>query len=168
VVAIVSDLFTMVLVGAVAVVVWRVWLIDLQDVLPGRIDPLDQAVVQWGAAFAVEAAFVVVRGCTVGEVVVRLRTDARSLAWTLPSRLVKLAVGPGLVALFGAWTSPWSSVGLVLYAVALVAAALLTRDHRGLSNLAAGLQVRVLPPRLASQGDAARRHVPPAAAPGDG
>jgi hypothetical protein len=167
-VAIVSDLFTMVLVGAVAVVVWRVWLIDLQDVLPGRIDPLDQAVVQWGAAFAVEAAFVLVRGCTVGEVVVRLRTDARSPAWTLPSRLVKLAVGPGLVALFGAWTSPWSSVGLVLYGVAVVAAAVLTRDHRGLSNLAAGLQVRVLPPRPVSRVDAARRPGPPAAAPGDG
>lgn len=167
-VAIVSDLFTMVLTGAVAVAVWRVWLIDLQDVLPGRIDPVDQAVLQWGAAFAVEAAFVLVRGCTVGEVVVRLRTDARRPVWILPSRLVKLAVGPGLVALFGAWDSPWSSVGLVLYGVAVVLAAVLTRDHRGLSNLAAGLQVRVLPPaRSASRADEARRPVPPAAAPVD-
>jgi glycopeptide antibiotics resistance protein len=145
-VALVSDAFTMVLIGAVAVVGWRIWRIDLQQAPPSALDPVEQAVIQWGAALAVEALFVLGLGCTVGEVVVRLRTVARSRAWTLPSRLVKLAVGPGLVAVFGAWDSPWSSVGLLVLATALVVSAATTRDHRGLANLAAGLDVRALPP----------------------
>jgi hypothetical protein len=47
-------------------------------------------------------------------------------------------VSSGVVAVFGAWDTPWSSVGrLVLGATQLVTAAR-TRDHRGLSNLLAG------------------------------
>lgn len=152
-VAIVSDALTMVLTGAVAVVLWRIWRLDLQYAPPSAIDPTEQAVIQWGAAFAVEAVVVLVRGCTVGEVVVRLRTVARSPGWTLPSRVVKLAAGPGVVAVFGAWDSPWSSVGLLVLGVAMLAAAVATRDHRGLSNLLAGLDVRAVPPTGAAPMD---------------
>jgi hypothetical protein len=146
VVALVSDAFTMLLVGAAAVVVWRIWRLDLQGAAPAAIDPVEQAVIQWGAALAVEAVVVLGWGCTVGELVVRLRTVARSPLWLVPSRLVKLAVGPGLVALFGAWDSPWSSAGMLAVIVAVVLAAVLTRDHRGLANLAAGLDVVALAP----------------------
>ena len=150
VVAIVSDLLTMIFVGAGAVVVWRIWQIDLDGVLPGRVDVTTQAIVQWGAALAVEGVCVLGWGRTVGEAVVRMRTESRGPLWTLPSRLVKLVTGAGAVAAFGAWDSPWSSVALIVLGAATAVAAVTTRDHRGLSNLLAGLEVHALPPRQGS------------------
>jgi hypothetical protein len=153
VVAIVSDLLTMLFVGATAVVLWRIWLVDLGDTLPSQVDPTQQAIVQWGSALAVEAVVVLLRGVTVGELVVGVRTRARSTLWALPQRLVKLLTGVGAIAAFAAWDSPWSSLGLVVLAVVMVVAAVRTRDHRGLSNQLAGLEVQVLAPHREPQGD---------------
>jgi glycopeptide antibiotics resistance protein len=150
VVALVSDLLTMLFVGATAVVVWRIWLVELGDTLPSQVDPTQQALVQWGSALAVEAVPVLLRGVTVGEVVVRMRTEARSRWWLLPQRLVKLVVGVGAVAAFGAWDSPWSSVGLLALAASMLVAAVVTRDHRGLANQVAGLKVHVRAPAFDS------------------
>jgi hypothetical protein len=148
IVAIVSDLLTMVFVGAAAVVVWRVVVVELGDTAPSQVDATRQALVQWGTPFVLQAATVLGSGVTIGEAVTRVRTVARSRAWTLPSRLVKLVTGVGAVAAFGVWSSPWSSIGLVGLAVAMVVAAVVTRDHRGLSNLLAGLDVEVLAPHV--------------------
>ncbi len=146
VVSIVSDLLVMIFVGAAAVVVWRVFVVELGDTAPSQVDTTRQALVQWGTPFIVQAAAVLGGGVTIGEAVTRQRTVPRSRAWTLPSRLVKLMTGVGAVAAFGAWSSPWSSVGLLGLGIAMVVAAAITRDHRGLSNLLAGLDVRVLAP----------------------
>ncbi|MFN7148625.1 MAG: VanZ family protein, partial [Microthrixaceae bacterium] len=132
IVAIVSDLLIMVFVGAAAVVVWRVFVVELGDTAPSQVDTTRQALVQWGTPFALQAAAVLGGGATIGEAVTRMRTVPRSRAWTLPSRLVKLVTGVGAVAAFGVWSSPWSSVGLLGLGVAMVVAAVVTRDHRGL------------------------------------
>lgn len=167
-VAIVSDLLTMVFVGAAAVVVWRVFVVELGDTAPSRVDPTRQALVQWGTPFVVQAAAVLGGGATIGEAVTRMRTVPRSRAWTLPSRLVKLVTGVGAVAAFGVWSSPWSSIGLLALAVAMVVAAVTTRDHRGLSNMLAGLDVEVLPPHTPTPaGSAATPSDAPPAPPSD-
>lgn len=145
-VAITSDLLTMLFVGAVAVVAWRVVLLDLVGRSPGQIDPVAQSWVQWGTAAAVQAVVVLGAGRTVGEAVVGVRTVARGARWVVPSRLVKLATGAGAVAALGAWDSPWATFALVAFVAATAAGAVVTRDHRGLSNTLAGLEVEVVPP----------------------
>jgi len=158
-VAIISDLMTMVFVGAAVVVIWRIWLVELGDTRPSQVDPVLQARVQWGAAFAVQAACVLTRGCTVGELVVRVRTVSRSRLWTLPSRMVKLLTGAGAVAALGAWDSPRAALALWGYLAAVVIAGVITTDHRGLSNQLSGLRVVVLAPDAAEAPDTVERPV---------
>ena len=152
VVAMVSDVLVMVILGSVAVVAWRAWLIEVRHVAVADIDPARQALVQWGLPLAVQAVLVLGRGRTVGEVVVEVRTRARAAAWEGPGRMVKLATGVGALAVLGAWDTPLAELGFLALAAAGLVAAFVTPDHRGLSNTLARLDVELTDPRAAPSG----------------
>lgn len=148
-VAMASDLLVMVLVGAVALVVWRTWLLEFDGVAFMDMTPRAQGLVQWGVPLSVETIVVLVTGRTIGEVVAGIRTRAASPWWTPFARVIKLASGVGALALLGAWDSPLAEIGFVVLLVATAVAAVVTPDHRGLSNTLARLEVDVVEPRVA-------------------
>lgn len=143
VVAMTSDLLTMVLVGAVALIAWRTWLLEFDDIAFLDMTPLEQGLVQWGVPLALEAVVVLGAGRTIGEVVVRVRTRASTRWWTPVARLIKLATGVGALAVLAAWDALAAEIGLVVFLVVTVLAAVLTRDHRGLANAVARLEVDI-------------------------
>lgn len=141
-VAYVCDLVTLAIVGAVAVVGWRAWLILGRDVPVADIDASTQALVQWGPPLLLEAVVVLGWGRTVGEAAVAVRARARRPALTFPSRVVKLVTGVGAFAALAAWDDPLASWGLLAYVVATVVVAVVA-PTRGLSNALAGMDLEV-------------------------
>lgn len=147
-VAMASDLLTMVLVGAVALVVWRAWLLEFDGVAFLDMTPTAQGLVQWGVPFGLEAIVVLTTGRTLGEVVAGIRTRSASRWWTPFARVIKLASGVGALAVLGAWDSPVAEVGFVVLLVVTALAAVVTPDHRGLANTLARLRVEAIEPGL--------------------
>ncbi len=143
VVAMVSDLLTIVLVGAVALVVWRTWLLEFDDVAFLDMTPTAQAAVQWGVPLCLEAIAVLGTGRTIGELVVRVRTRSTSAWWTPVARVLKLCSGVGALVVLGAWDSVVAEVGFLVLLVVTAVAAVVTRDHRGLANWVARLDVEI-------------------------
>lgn len=140
-----SDVLFIAITGAVAALAYRGWEVYVADVRPADVDRSVQAAFQWGVPFAVEAVLVLGFGRTVGEWVVSLHTVPRRRGLLVPGRVVKLALGVGpLFALAPLWDQALLSVALLAaYAVVTVVAAWRTRDHRGLSHAAAGLDLRI-------------------------
>jgi glycopeptide antibiotics resistance protein len=109
----------------------------------GDIGPDVRTWLQWGIPAVVEAALVLIAGRTFGEVVVDVRAMARRRALAPLSRLVKLAVGVGPLLVLGAMTPAWSTWALLGYVAVTALAALPTEQHRGLSHVLAGMDLRV-------------------------
>ncbi|WP_341241368.1 VanZ family protein [uncultured Nocardioides sp.] len=101
-----------------------------------------QVLLQWSVPFALEAVLVLGAGRTVGEWVVSLRTTGRSRWLVGPQRVVKLATGLGPVFALGLADLPWGGAALAAYLALTLAAAWPTREHRGLSHVLAGLELR--------------------------
>lgn len=137
-----SDLLTMAIVGAVSVVAWRAWSIVGRDVAVDDIDATTQALVQWGPPLVLEAVAVLGWGRTIGEAVVAVRARARRPALALPGRVVKLATGVGAFALLAAWDDPIAAWSLLAFVVVTVVAAVVA-PTRGLSNILAGMDLEV-------------------------
>lgn len=148
IVALVSDVLMVLLVGAAVVVAWRAWQIDTRPSAPADVDLTVQARLQWGVPLAIQAVLVLGWGRTVGEAVVQVRTVAVGWVSTLVRRVVKLVTGVGAFAALAAVDSGPSDLALVAVVVVSVGAAVLSRDHRGLSNTLAGLQVELTGPDL--------------------
>lgn len=154
--ALVCDLLVIGVLGAVAVVGWRAWLLAGRHVAVGDIDVRVQSLVQWGVPFAVQAVAVLIWGRTVGEATVQLRTRARRPGWTLPGRVIKLVTGVGLLTVLGAGGVPGSGWVILGLLVAHVVVALLAPGGRGLSNTLAGLDVELSSRRRPAEGDPPR------------
>lgn len=140
--SLVSDALFGVLVGGAVAAAYRG--ITLHG--PGTFDRNVQTALLVGVPFAIEAASVLLVGRTVGEHVVAVRAVARHPSRRTTARAVKLLVGltPAylLVALSG-WSLWWAAVGLPVVAVANVVAAWRTEQHRGLSHVVAGMDLRI-------------------------
>jgi glycopeptide antibiotics resistance protein len=147
VVALVSDALVVLLVGAVVVVAWRAAQIDTRPSAPADVDLTVQAWLQWGVPLAIQAVLVLGWGRTVGELVVQVRTVAPgSGATVLARRLVKLLTGIGAFCLLASQDSGPADLALVAMVLVALAAAGLSRDHRGFSNTLAGLEVELVAP----------------------
>ncbi|WP_340539005.1 VanZ family protein [Nocardioides sp. GXZ039] len=114
---------------------------------PGTYDLDVRLAILVGVPFLIQAACVLGAGRTVGEYVVAVRT-VRPGAGAMPlRRLVKLLVGPTplfvLVWLAIHYNSLWPVLAFVVLAVVNVVVAWRTEQHRGLSNLVAGLDLRI-------------------------
>ena len=142
-VALVSDLLVIGVLGSLTVVAWRGWLLAGRQVAVDDIDLRTQSMIQWGVPFALQAALVLGFGRTVGEFTVQVRTRARRPGWTVPGRVVKLATGVGALAVLAAGGVPGSGWLLLALLAAHVVAAFVAPGARGLSNTLAGLDVEL-------------------------
>ncbi|WP_137295195.1 VanZ family protein [Nocardioides dongxiaopingii] len=144
-----SDVIFSVLLGGAAAAVYR----GLTEHGPGDHDAGVRTAVLVGVPYVVQAVSVLAVGRTVGEHVVAVRAVPRAggaARSPYPRRLVKLAAGatPGFalvaVAVAGAgWVATAALVGLGLLTVAHVVVAGRSEQHRGLSHVVAGLDLRI-------------------------
>lgn len=150
-----SDALFGVLVGGTAAAAYR----GVTLYGPGTFDRDVQTVLLIGVPFLIEAVTVLLVGRTVGEHVVAVRAVARRPHRRLLARLVKLAAGLtpayALVAL-SSQSLWWAVVGLPLVAVANVAVAWRTEQHRGLSHVLAGMDLRIATEEALGAGPHAR------------
>lgn len=140
-VGMVSDVLFVVLVGAAVVVVYRAaFHYGLHHGY--RVIGTDlRRALQWGVPGAVEVLLVLGAGRTFGEWVVSVRAVARRRGLAPLSRAVKLALGVGPLVVVGYLAPAWSTWALPAYLLLAAAAALPTREHRGLSNAVAGMDL---------------------------
>lgn len=151
----VCDGVFVVLVGAAAQVAYRGWHLYAGDGM-AAIDPRTQVLVGVAAPGVLQLASVLLRGRTVGEWTVDLRTAARVRALALPGRLVKFATGVGALLFLVWWDHEASSWLLAAFAVLTALAAWPGRDHPGLANTLGGLRLEVDLPGPAGGSGASR------------
>lgn len=137
----VSDALFVVLTGAAVALAWRA--LYFTELRQGPVDVPTQNLLQWGVPLAIEALFVLLAGRTVGELVISVRAVARRHSLTVPSRVVKLATGIGPLFVLPFLDVKVAAAVFAAYAVLTVAAAALTREHRGLSHVLAGMELRI-------------------------
>jgi glycopeptide antibiotics resistance protein len=142
-VGMVCDVLFIAMLGAAAGLGHRAWQLYVLDRPPGALDVDTQSLLQWTAPFAAEALLVLVAGRTVGELVVSMRAVARRPGWTVPARVVKLAGGVGPVFLLSPLDPRAALPLLAAYAVLTVGFAWRTQEHRGLSHVLAGMDLRI-------------------------
>jgi len=147
-VGMVCDVLFVVLLGAAVVVAYKGAFHYGLASSYSDIDDRVQTWLQWGVPAAIEAVLVLGAGRTFGELTVSVRAVARRRSLTPLSRLVKLAVGVGPFLALGVLTPAWSTWALLGYLVATALAALPTREHRGLSHLAGGMDLEVATVRV--------------------
>jgi glycopeptide antibiotics resistance protein len=139
----VCDVLFVAMLGAAAALAYRGLHLYLLDRPLATLDLDTQSLLQWSVPFTAEALMVLIGGRTVGELVVSTRAVARRPAWTVPSRVVKLATGIGPVFLL-APLDPRPAVGLLAaYALLTVGVAWRTENHRGLSHVLAHLDLHI-------------------------
>jgi glycopeptide antibiotics resistance protein len=139
----VSDALFIVLTGAAVGLAWRGWQIFVLDRQLGHLDVGTQKLLQWLVPFAIEAALVLLAGRTVGELVVSVRAVPRRRGLSIPSRVIKLCTGVGPVFGF-ALMDPWPAAVLITaFGVVTLVVAWRSADHRGLSHVLAGMDLRI-------------------------
>ncbi|MER7559215.1 VanZ family protein [Nocardioides sp. NPDC126508] len=134
-----ADLLVVLGSGAPLALAWRAWQLYGQDVPYDRISATTQFWLLWVPPILLEAVAVLGFGRTVGEWVVGLRATASSGLWW--RRVVKLLTGVGGLTLLLMTDFPGSSLLLLAFVAATLAALPRTDERRGLSNVLAGMQV---------------------------
>jgi glycopeptide antibiotics resistance protein len=143
IVGFVSDGLFIVLTGAAVGLAWRGWQIFVLDRRLGHLDVGTQRLLQWLVPLAVEAAFVLLGGRTVGEFVVSVRAVARRRGLTIPSRVVKLATGVVPLFVFALLDVRLAVALGAAFAVLTIVMAWRTTDHRGLSHVLSAMDLRI-------------------------
>ncbi len=136
-----SDGLFLVVVGAAVAAVYRGWGVYG----PGSFDRDVQTALALGVPFVVEVVSVVVSGRSVGDHVVAVR-PVGARAGSVPVRLLMLAVGVApvyVVALLVLTVSGWTGLALVPLALLHAVVAWRTHEHRGLTHLVAGVELRI-------------------------
>ncbi len=139
----VCDLLFVAMLGAASALAYRGLQLYLLDRPLATLDVDTQSLLQWSVPFTAEALMVLIAGRTVGELVVSTRAVARRPAWTVPARLVKLTTGIGPVFLLAPLEPRLAGVLLAGYAVVTLGFAWGTANHRGLSHVVAGMDLRI-------------------------
>ncbi|WP_205472631.1 VanZ family protein [Nocardioides sp. SYSU D00038] len=143
----VSDVLFVAMLGATCALAYRAVHLYVLDRPLGRLDLGLQGALQWGVPFAVEALMVLVAGRTVGEAVISVRPVARRPALALPGRAVKLGTGIAPLFLLGVSGEvvprPVALALLPAYAALTLLVAWRSTEHRGLSHVLAGMDLRI-------------------------
>lgn len=143
-VGMVADLLVVLGAGAPLVLAWRAWQLYGLDVPFDEVPVTTQFWLLWGPPIVLEALAVLGFGRTVGEWVVGLRATASSGVWW--RRIVKLLTGVGGLTLLLMADFPGSGLLLLGFVAATLLTLPRTEEHRGLSNMLAGMQVRTVRP----------------------
>jgi len=153
----VCDVLFIVLTGATVALAWRGWQIFVLDHRLGDLDVGTQKVLQWSVPFAIEAGLVLLAGRTVGELVVSVRAVARRRSLVVPSRVVKLAAGVAPLFVFALLDVRLAAALTAAFAVLTLAVAWRTTNHRGLSHVVSGMDLKIgdVDPSQASDGSTA-------------
>lgn len=135
------DIIAMLLVGAMVGVGWRaVELYGLEWKL-GDDATWSETALALGVPGLIELVWILRRGSTFGEAAVGLEPVARP-GRELTSRIVKFVTGVGGYLILSAGLIPVPALS-GLFAVASLIAVIATRNHRGLSHAAAGMELRI-------------------------
>ena len=124
----VCDVLFIAMLGAASALAYRGWHLYLLDRPLATLDLDTQSLLQWTVPFTAEALMVLIGGRTVGELVISTRAVARRPAWTVPSRVVKLATGIGPVFLLAPLDPRLAGGLLAAYAVLTVGVRLAHRE----------------------------------------
>jgi glycopeptide antibiotics resistance protein len=143
-VGMVADLLVILGTGAPLALAWRAWQLYGLEVPFDEVSATTQFWLLWGPPIVLEAVAVLGFGRTVGEWVVGLRATAESGVWW--RRIVKLLTGVGGLTLLLMADFPGTGLLLLVFAIATVLALPRTDEHRGLSNMLAGMRVRPVRP----------------------
>jgi glycopeptide antibiotics resistance protein len=137
------DVLAIAMLGAASGLAYRAWHVYVADRPLATLDVDAQSLLQWSVPFTVQALMVLLAGRTLGELVVSTRAVARRRAWTLPARVVKLSAGVGPVFLLAPLEPALALSLLAAHGAVTVAFAWGTDDHRGLSHVLAGMDLRI-------------------------
>ena len=140
-VGMVCDVLFVGLTGAAAAVGYRAWV--LYGPAGAHLDRDVQHGLQALVPGVVEVALVLLAGRTFGEWVISVRAVGRGGAVEPLARLVKLCAGIGPFLVLVAATTSWSGWALLGWGVVAVAAAVPTREHRGLAHLVSGMRLEI-------------------------
>ena len=127
--------------GVAAIIAWRGYSVYGQGLRWNEVDPTMTTVVQLGVPLAVEAFLVLVTGRTVGEWAIDVRSVPHGGSATFPRRLVKLVLGVGAFTTVLALKFPGSNWVLLGIILVTLAASARTKEHRGLTHWAAGMDL---------------------------
>ncbi|MEI7058873.1 VanZ family protein [Nocardioides sp. CCNWLW239] len=144
IVGMIADLLIILGSGTPLVVAWRAWQLYGLDVPFDEVPATTQFWLLWGPPIVLQTVAVLGFGRTVGEWVVGLRATASSGVWW--RRLVKLLAGVGGLTLLLMADFPGSGLLLLGFVAATLLTLPRTAEHRGLSNMLAGMQVRTVRP----------------------
>jgi len=142
-VGLVCDALFVVMLGAASGLGYRFWQLYVRERPPASLDAEAQSLLQWAVPLAAETLLVLLAGRTAGELVVSVRAVARRRGWTVPARLVKLATGIGPVFALAPLDPRLALPSLAIFALVTVGFAWRTREHRGLSHVLAGMDLRI-------------------------
>ncbi|MDR2347535.1 MAG: VanZ family protein [Bifidobacteriaceae bacterium] len=163
-VGVLADLMVIGITSFATVVAARALLLYGLEVPPAALDVAWPQAAGSAAALALEAAWVLLDGRTCGEAIVDLRPVEAAPA--VGRRLVKLVSGVGGYIALGLFDSPAAPTLLAVFSLVSLILIFITRDHRGLSGLAAGLPMGIDPPAPGRpQVEPAERPQAPPAAP---
>lgn len=135
------DVIVIFLIGLPLTIAWRAFALYLLGWPVDELPPTVDAAIGYGAPALVQGWWVFVKGRTLGEAAVQIEPVAVGRP-VFVRRLIKFAFGVGGFLLLGAVPLP---VPFVLPAFVLVTlvAAVRSREHRGLSHVIAGMELRV-------------------------
>lgn len=147
------DLILIGVVGFSLVIIWHGFALRLLDVAATALPEWIDLLLSYGVPALIEGWWVLAKGRTIGEQAVQLVPVSRS-EHRLPGRLAKLGAGVGGFLLLSA--VPLPALPLV-FSLATITAAVWSRNHRGLSHLAAGMELQLESSVPADRPDGARR-----------
>jgi len=138
----VCDVLFMVLTGTAAAIAWRGWNLYGRGIPYDEIDDSVTRLLQLVVPLVPEALLVLLAGRTVGEWVISVGTTTRH-RWLLPARLLKLVLGVGGFNALLLLDFPGAGTVLLVLVLATLGWSLRTREHRGLTHWAAGMDLRI-------------------------
>lgn len=139
-VGMIADLLVILGSGTPFALAWRAWQLYGLEVPFEDLPATTEFWLLWGPPIVLETVAVLGFGRTVGEWVVGLRATASSGVWW--RRVVKLLTGVGGLTVLLMTDFPGSWLLLFVFVAATVVTLPRTDEHRGLSNMLAGMRVR--------------------------
>ncbi|MGC4109718.1 MAG: VanZ family protein [Nocardioides sp.] len=137
-----SDAIFVAATGTAAAIAWRAWSHYVRDEPYRQVDRHVQTAVQLAVPLAIEAVLVLAAGRTVGEWAISVRAVARRTP-TPVARVVKLGLGVGAFTVLLMVREVWTGPLLLALVLATLAASWRSRDHRGLTHAASGMELEI-------------------------
>jgi glycopeptide antibiotics resistance protein len=127
--------------GVAAIIAWRGYSVYGQGKHWNEVDATMSTVVQLALPLLIEGFLVLATGRTVGEWAIDVRSVPHGNSATFVRRLVKLVLGVGAFTVVLALKLPGANGVLAGIILVTLAASLRTKQHRGLTHWAAGMDL---------------------------